>query len=56
MGISPTEQHAYTVLVYFKAMVLCSNRFLNGIDDEDRDYIMKNVYYYRVEDYLYQRD
>ena len=56
MGISPTEQHAFTVLVYFKAMVLCSNRFLNGIDDEDRDYIMKNVYYYRVEDYLYQRD
>lgn len=56
MGISPTEQHAYTVLVYFKAMVLCSNRFFHGIDNEDRDYIMKNVYYYRVEDYLYQRD
>ena len=44
MGISPTQQHAYTVLVYFKAMVLCSNRFLKGTDDEDREYSMKHVY------------
>ena len=53
MGLNPTEQHAYTVLVYFKAMVLCSNRFLDGIDDDDKDYVMKNVFYQRVEDYMY---
>ena len=56
MGLSPTEQHAYTVLVYFKAMVLCSNRFLDGIDDDDKDYVLKNVFYQRVDDYMYQRD
>ena len=56
MGLSPTEQHAYTVLVYFKAMVLCSNRFLDGIDDDDKDYVMKKVFYQRVEDYMYHRD
>ena len=44
MGSCLTQQHADTVLVLFKAMVLCSNRFLKGTDDEDREYSMKHVY------------
>ena len=54
MGLSPTEQHVYSILVYFKAMILTSNQFMLGASAEAQDYLRENIFYYEVTDYLYQ--
>jgi hypothetical protein len=55
MGHSPTEQHVFSAYVYMKALVINSNNFLLGLPDEHKDYIEKNVLYWKVEDFLYER-
>ena len=55
MAVSNTNCYAYKVLTYFKALVVCTNNFWLGCTDEARAYLEPNIYYVKVEDYLYER-
>ena len=43
LGQSPTGQFCYDVLLYGVPMILCSNQFLSGADEQQMDYLTKNL-------------
>jgi hypothetical protein len=55
LGLSPTEQHVFSILVYFKAMILTSNAFMEGASQLDLQYLRENIFYWEVTDFLYER-
>ena len=56
LGLGPTEQHKYSVLMYFKAIIITSSNFMKDVSVADREYLDHNVLYLPVTDYLYQKD